>query len=70
MRARVATATVLAALAAPDVAGAAYPGRDGLIAFTRAVGSKNGQIHIVRPDGSVYDTTRDSSVVSLTPSAC
>jgi TolB protein len=40
------------ALAAPDPAGAAYPGRDGLIAFTRAVGSKNGQIHIVRPDGS------------------
>ena len=32
--------------------------------FTRAA------IHIVRPDGSVYDTTRDSSVVNLTPSAC
>jgi dipeptidyl aminopeptidase/acylaminoacyl peptidase len=52
VRARAVTATVLVVLAAPDVAGAAFPGRDGLIAFTRAVGSRNGQIHVVRPDGS------------------
>src|SRR4051794_9516884 len=36
-------------LAAP--AQAAFPGRDGLIAFTRAAGSKPGQLSLVRPDG-------------------
>jgi TolB protein len=32
-------------------ADAAFPGRDGLIAFTRAVGAKPGQIYLVSPDG-------------------
>jgi TolB protein len=35
----------------PPAADAAFPGRDGLIAFTRAVGSKPGQIYLVRPNG-------------------
>ena len=35
----------------PPAVDAAFPGRDGLIAFTRAVGSKSGQIYLVRPNG-------------------
>jgi Tol biopolymer transport system component len=46
---RVAMAATLA-LAAD--AQAAFPGRDGLIAFTRAEGSKHDQLYLVRPDGS------------------
>jgi Tol biopolymer transport system component len=50
--ARLAGGAVLAAvLALPSSAEAAYPGRDGLIAFMRAVGSEPGQIHVVRPNG-------------------
>jgi dipeptidyl aminopeptidase/acylaminoacyl peptidase len=41
---------VMAAL--PSSADAAFPGRDGLIAFTRAVGSEPGQIYVVRPNGT------------------
>jgi Tol biopolymer transport system component len=44
-----AAATTLA-LAAD--AQAAFPGRDGLIAFTRAEGSESGQLYVIRPDGS------------------
>jgi Tol biopolymer transport system component len=51
VRARTALASVLAALVFPNPVHAAFPGRDGLIAFTRAVGGKPGQIHLVRPDG-------------------
>src|SRR3954468_1962137 len=51
--ARVAMATAVAAtLALAPAAQAAFPGRDGLIAFTRAEGSKHGQLYLVRPDGS------------------
>jgi Tol biopolymer transport system component len=50
--ARLAVGAVLAAiLALPSPADAAYPGRDGLIAFMRAVGSEPGQIYVVRPNG-------------------
>jgi TolB protein len=35
----------------PSAVDAAFPGRDGLIAFTRSVGSKPGQIYVVRPSG-------------------
>src|SRR5215218_4762148 len=42
--------TAMLALAAD--AQAAFPGRDGLIAFTRAEGSKSGQLYVIRPDGS------------------
>ena len=42
---------VVAVLSCPAVAGAAFPGRDGLIAFTRSVGSEPGQTYVVRPDG-------------------
>jgi Tol biopolymer transport system component len=35
----------------PPAADAAFPGRDGLIAFTRADGSKPTQIYAVRPNG-------------------
>ena len=50
-----AAATALAfavSVAAPVAAKASFPGRDGLIAFTRTVGGERGQIHVVRPDGS------------------
>ena len=46
------TAAVAATLALAADAQAAFPGRDGLIAFTRAEGSKQGQLYLVRPDGS------------------
>jgi Tol biopolymer transport system component len=50
--ARVAVAAAMATtLLFPDGVDAAFPGRDGLIAFTRAEGSKPGQIYLVRPDG-------------------
>jgi Tol biopolymer transport system component len=45
-------AAVAAALLLPGSADAAFPGRDGLIAFTRGAGSKPGQIYVIRPDGS------------------
>jgi TolB protein len=49
---RVAVAAAMATtLLFPDGVDAAFPGRDGLIAFTRAEGSKPGQIYLVRPDG-------------------
>lgn len=51
MRARPAIASGLAALALAPAADAAFPGRDGLIAFTRSVGGESGQIYLVRPDG-------------------
>jgi TolB protein len=35
----------------PPAVDAAFPGRDGLIAFTRSVDTKPGQIYVVRPDG-------------------
>jgi hypothetical protein len=44
-------AAAATALVLPPAADAAFPGRDGLIAFTRAVGSKPGQIYLVRPNG-------------------
>jgi hypothetical protein len=44
-------AAAATALVLPPAADAAFPGRDGLIAFTRAVGSKPGQIYLVRPSG-------------------
>jgi TolB protein len=50
-----ARAAIAAAIATtlwfPPAAEAAFPGRDGLIAFTRAVGSKPGQIYLVRSNG-------------------
>ncbi len=53
MGARVAmTAAVAATLVLAPAAQAAFPGRDGLIAFTRAEGSEHGQLYLVRPDGS------------------
>jgi hypothetical protein len=51
---RVAIAAAVAAATAllfPPAVDAAFPGRDGLIAFTRAVGTKPGQISLVRPNG-------------------
>jgi len=45
------TAAVAATLALAADAEAAFPGRDGLIAFTRAKGSDPGQLYLVRPDG-------------------
>jgi Tol biopolymer transport system component len=45
------TAVVAAALALAPAAQAAFPGRDGLIAFTRAKGSKPSQLYLVRSDG-------------------
>jgi TolB protein len=51
-RVALAAATAAAApLLFPPAVDAAFPGRDGLIAFTRAVGPKPGQIYLVRPDG-------------------
>jgi Tol biopolymer transport system component len=44
-------AVVAAMLVLPSGADAAFPGRDGLIAFMRAVGSEPGQIYLVRPNG-------------------
>lgn len=41
----------MTAVVFPSTADAAFPGRDGLIAFTRAVGIKPGQIYLVRPNG-------------------
>jgi len=52
MGARVAITAVAATLALAPAAQAAFPGRDGLIAFTRAAGSEHGQLYLVRPDGS------------------
>jgi Tol biopolymer transport system component len=53
--ARVATGAVaIATLIGAPAANAAFPGRDGLIAFTRWVGSKSAQIHVVRADGSSH----------------
>src|SRR3954447_26643683 len=51
--ARVAITAALAAvtLVLAPAARAAFPGRDGLIAFTRAAGSNQGQLYLVRPDG-------------------
>src|SRR3954452_18931910 len=46
------TTAVTAMLALAADAQAAFPGRDGLIAFTRAEGSKHAQLYLVRPDGS------------------
>jgi TolB protein len=40
------------ALVVAPTAGAAYPGRDGLIAFVRTKLHKWSQIYVVRPDGS------------------
>ena len=48
----VVAAALAMTLSLPDVVRAAFPGRDGLIAFTRSVGSEGGQIYAVRPDGS------------------
>ena len=52
---RGARAAIAAAIATtmllPPAAEAAFPGRDGLIAFTRAVGSERGQIYVIRPSG-------------------
>jgi TolB protein len=45
------TAVVAATLALAADAEAAFPGRDGLIAFTRAKGSDPGQLYLVRPNG-------------------
>jgi Tol biopolymer transport system component len=47
MTAAVAAVTLVLASAAQ----AAFPGSDGLIAFTRAAGSEPGQLYLVRPDG-------------------
>jgi TolB protein len=44
-------AAMMATLVFPDAVKAAFPGRDGLIAFTRGGGSEPGQIYLVRPDG-------------------
>jgi Tol biopolymer transport system component len=50
--ARAAIAAAMAtALSFPPAVEASYPGRDGLIAFTRSVGPKPGQVYIVRPNG-------------------
>jgi Tol biopolymer transport system component len=46
------TTAVTAMLALAADAQAAFPGRDGLIAFTRAEGSKHGQLYLIRHDGS------------------
>src|SRR5215212_8197834 len=51
MRLVMGAAAVATMLLVPPAAEAAFPGRDGLIAFTRAVGAKQGQIYLVRPDG-------------------
>jgi TolB protein len=50
--ARAAMTAAAATLALAADAQAAFPGRDGLIAFTRAEGSKSGQLYVIRPDGS------------------
>jgi Tol biopolymer transport system component len=44
-------AALATALLFPPAVDAAFPGRDGLIAFTRFVGSRPGQIYLVRPNG-------------------
>jgi TolB protein len=44
-------AAVATAMWFPPAVDAAFPGRDGLIAFTRADGSKPTQIYVVRPNG-------------------
>jgi Tol biopolymer transport system component len=47
-----AVGAVLAALVLAPAATAAYPGRDGLIAFTRVKYNEWGRLYVVRPDGS------------------
>jgi TolB protein len=51
-RAAAAALALAVALALPGGAKAGFPGRDGLIAFTRTVGGERGQVYVVRPDGS------------------
>ena len=51
-RAAAAALALAVTLVLPGGAEAGFPGRDGLIAFTRTVGGERGQIHVVRPDGS------------------
>ena len=44
-------AAVVTTLCLPPAVHAAFPGRDGLIAFSREVGSERRQIYVVRPNG-------------------
>jgi hypothetical protein len=44
-------AAVVTTLCFAPAVDAAFPGRDGLIAFTRADGAKPTQIYVIRPNG-------------------
>ena len=67
MAVTVLVATVLAVAATQDPAGAAFPGKNGRIAFALFPGVGDAEIHTMRPDGSGPRPVTDNSTHDVRP---